>query len=178
MQESSAVFLDRDGTIIEDTGYINDPAQVIFYPESFEALKLLQEKFLLFIITNQSGIAKKLLTVEEVENVNNFIIQTLNSKGIEIRDIFCCPHNTEDNCICRKPNPYFINTAVQKYNINKSTSFIIGDHMSDVMCGINSGIIPIYVLTGHGKDHEKDISKDITVCENIKEASNYILNYK
>lgn len=170
MAKHPAIFLDRDGTIIEDMGDIKQLAEVQFYPFTFKALDLLQEHFLLFIITNQSGIAKGIVTVKEVEEVNNHILNTLKKQGIAIYDSFCCPHKSEDNCECKKPKTYFIEKARQLYNIDLNQSFIIGDHPSDVQCGINAGITPIYVLTGHGEKHKKEI----IVCNNILEAAKYL----
>lgn len=170
-----AVFLDRDGTIIEDRGYINDPLDMVFYPESFKSLGLLQEYFLLFIITNQSGISKGIITEKEVKEINNYLVESLKARGIIIYDLFCCPHKTEDNCVCKKPSPYFINKAARMYNLNLAESFIIGDHPSDVECGINAGVTPIYLLSGHGIKHRVEVRQGIKICTNILDAANYIL---
>ena len=174
MAKYPAIFLDRDGTIINDYGYIKQASEVQFYPFTFKALDLLQEHFLIFIITNQSGIAKGLVTVKEVEEVNNYILNTLKERGIAIYDVFCCPHKSDDNCICKKPKTYFIEKACQLYNIDLNQSFIIGDHPSDVQCGINAGITPIYVLTGHGDKHKNQIRKETIIFNNILEATKYL----
>lgn len=174
MAKHPAIFLDRDGTIIEDTGYIKHASEVKFYPFTFKALDLLQEHFLLFIITNQAGIAKGLITDKEVEEVNNHILNTLKKQGVAIYDVFCYPHKSEDNCICKKPKTYFIETARQLYNIDLSKSYIIGDHPSDVQCGINAGITPVYLLTGHGNKHKNEIDKDTIIFGNILKATKYI----
>jgi D-glycero-D-manno-heptose 1,7-bisphosphate phosphatase len=178
MPKHPAVFLDRDGTILEDTGYIKNPLDMIIYPESFKALSILQDYFLLFIITNQSGISKGLITEDEVKEVNSYLIEVLKARGIAIYDIFCCPHNSEDNCICKKPNPYFINKAAELYHLNLSESYIIGDHPSDIKCGLNSGVEPVYLLTGHGRKHQDELTQDVKICENILDAANYIINQK
>jgi D-glycero-D-manno-heptose 1,7-bisphosphate phosphatase len=83
-------------------------------------------------------------------------------------------HKSEDNCAYKTPKSYFIEKARQLYNINLSQSFIIGDHPSDVQCGINAGITPIYVLTGHGDKHKNEIKKETIVCNNILEATKYL----
>lgn len=175
MAKHPAVFLDRDGTLIDDVGYIKQSSEVCFYPFTFESLSLLQEHFLLFIITNQSGIAKGITTENEVSDVNKYIIKTLKEQDIVIYDFFCCPHRTEDNCECKKPKTYFIDKAHQLYNIDLSSSFIIGDHPSDIQCGLNAGITPIYLLTGHGQKHQNEISKETVICSNLLEASKYII---
>ena len=175
MAKHPAVFLDRDGTLIDDAGYIKHASEVSFFPFTFEALSLLQEHFLLFIITNQSGIAKGITTEKEVSDVNQYIIETLKKQGIAIYDVFCCPHKSEDNCKCRKPETHFISRAQQLYNIDLSRSYISGDHPSDVQCGLNACITPVYLLTGHGQKHLNEISKETAVCANLLEASKYII---
>ena len=166
MAKHPAVFLDRDGTLIDDVGYIKHSSEVSFYSFTFEALSLLLEHFLLFIITNQSGIAKGITTEKEVSEVNKHIIKKLKEQDIVISDTFCCPHNTEDNCECKKPRTYFIDKANLLYNIDLSRSFIIGDHPSDIQCGLNAGITPIYLLTGHGKKHQNEINKGTVILKN------------
>ncbi len=173
MAKHPAVFLDRDGTLIDDVGYIKHSSEVSFYSFTFEALSLLLEHFLLFIITNQSGIAKGITTEKEVSEVNKHIIKKLKEQDIVISDTFCCPHNTEDNCECKKPRTYFIDKANLLYNIDLSRSFIIGDHPSDIQCGLNAGITPIYLLTGHGKKHQNEINKGTVICSNLLEASKH-----
>lgn len=178
MARNSAVFLDRDGTIIEDRGYIKDPSEIVLFPESISALGKLQEFFLLFIITNQSGISKGITTEKEVESVNKALLTSLSSRGIEIKEVFCCPHTTEDNCICKKPSPYFVNRANDLYNLNLPGSFIIGDHPSDIDCGLNAGITPLFVLTGHGKKHLDEVQTGIEIFENIGSAAEFVINSK
>jgi D-glycero-D-manno-heptose 1,7-bisphosphate phosphatase len=178
MGRHPAIFLDRDGTLIEDVGYIKQSSEVKFYSFVMEALMLLQEYFLLFIITNQSGIAKGITTEEEVIDVNTYILRTLKEKGIFIHDIFYCPHKTEDNCNCKKPKPYFIYKAYQLYNIDLKRSFIIGDHPSDIQCGSNAGITPVYLLTGHGIRHKSEVKDDTIIFDNILKASEFIISSK
>ena len=134
---NKAVFLDRDGTIIKDNGYIGNLDDIEFYPFTLGALKLLQEEFLLFIVTNQSGIGKGLVREKDVENINDHILSYLRENGITIKELFYCPHKTEDRCNCKKPLPYFIDFAADKYNIDKDKSYVIGDHPSDneIRCG-------------------------------------------
>jgi D-glycero-D-manno-heptose 1,7-bisphosphate phosphatase len=175
MAKHPAIFLDRDGTLIDDVGYIKQSSEVSFYPFTFEALSRLKVHFLFFIITNQSGIGKGITTEKEVSTVNKFILKILNEQEIIIADIFCCPHTTENNCDCKKPKTYFIDKAAQLYDIDLSRSYIIGDHPSDVQCGLNAGITPIYVLTGHGQMHRDELSDVVVVCSNLLEASNHII---
>jgi len=162
LKKSKAVFLDRDGTVIEDRGHLKNPEQVIFYDFTFKALKLLQKDFLLFIVTNQSGIAKGLLTKEDVENVNRHVLDVLEENEIKITEVYYCPHNREDECECIKPKAYFLKKAAAKYGIELAKSYVIGDHPHDVECGLNAGAAGIFVLTG-------------PVAANLKEAADLIM---
>ena len=173
--KQAAIFLDRDGTIIKDVGYIKNSKEVEFFPETFTTLLKLQSDFLLFIITNQSGISKGLTTHKEVMQVNNYIVDELKSKGIIISEVYCCPHSNEDNCDCKKPKPYFIEQAAKSYNLDLARSYIIGDHPSDVDCGLNANITPIYVLTGHGSMHRHQLDSNCSICADIADASTMIL---
>ncbi len=178
MANRPAIFLDRDGTIIEDQGIIKDPSDVVFYPMSFKALSILQKHFLLFIITNQSGISKGFISESEVKEVNKYLIEYLKARNIVIYDVFFCPHRTEDNCDCKKPKPYFIKKATDLYNLNLADSFIIGDHPSDIECGLNAGVKPIYLLTGHGNKHKDELAPNVKICNSILEAANYVVELK
>jgi D-glycero-D-manno-heptose 1,7-bisphosphate phosphatase len=172
-----AIFLDRDGTIIKDNGYINNIKSIEFYPYTFDCLRKLQEKFLLFIVTNQSGISKGLVTLKELEIIHEYILKKLKENGIKIEEIYSCPHLKEENCICRKPSPHFIKKAKEKYSIDVENSYVIGDHPSDMEFAINAKAKGILVLTGHGKKHYKELPKyrKIKICLNLKSATNTIL---
>jgi D-glycero-D-manno-heptose 1,7-bisphosphate phosphatase len=176
MSKNPAIFLDRDGTIIEDNGYIDNTSNVEFFAYTFESLELLQKKFNLFIITNQSGVSKGLISETAVQNINNYITETLKANEITISDTFYCPHKKDDNCNCMKPKPYFINKAAQMYNIDLPKSFIIGDHPTDIECGINAGVTPIYLLTGHGLKHKDELNLNPRIFNNLFDASKYIIS--
>ncbi len=172
---NKAVFLDRDGTIIKDNGYIGNLEDVEFYSFTTRALKLLQEEFLLFIITNQSGIGKGLVKEEDVKNLNDYILNYLSGNGIKIEGLFYCPHKTEDKCNCKKPLPYFIDLAVIKYNIDIDQSYVIGDHPSDILFAKNAGAAGVFVLTGHGRGHLNKIGEDTIISKNLYYAARKIL---
>jgi D-glycero-D-manno-heptose 1,7-bisphosphate phosphatase len=176
MAKHPAIFLDRDGTIIEDNGHINILSNIEFYTYTFKALQNLQEHFLLFIITNQSGISKGLISEDEVKKVNSHIVGALKTRGITIFDVFYCPHKSEENCECKKPKPYFIHHAAGLYNIDLTKSYMVGDHPSDIQCGINAGVTPIYLLSGHGRKHRNELNADSKICKDLSEASKYILS--
>ncbi|MBA2881350.1 histidinol-phosphate phosphatase family protein [Desulfosalsimonas propionicica] len=169
-----AVFLDRDGTIIEDRGHLSRPSQVIFFTETVSALRRLNELFDLFIVTNQSGVAKGLLTMDDVGCVNGHVVSYLAECGIRITDIYVCPHDSSDNCECIKPKPYFLKKAEKEHGIDLSRSFAIGDHPHDVAFAENAGAHGIYVLTGHGMKHRHELSKEALIAAGIEAAADII----
>ena len=170
-----AVFLDRDGTMIKDSGFLSDPSKVVFYSFTVEALKLLQEKFDLFIVTNQCGIANGIISEEEVEKVNKFIIDTLAKKGIDIKDCYVCKHAIGAGCKCRKPQAFFAEQAASKYGLDLSRSYVIGDHLSDMRFAKAFGGRGAYVLTGHGGHNRDIVPDDVIVSKNILYATKKII---
>ena len=170
-----AVFLDRDGTIIEDNGYLSEPSQVSFFDDSFEALKRLQKDYLLFIVTNQQGISERLITRKEVECVNQYVVDSLKRAGINILEVYVCPHTKADKCECRKPNPYFLHKASKEYGIELENSFVIGDHPSDIQLADKANAQGIYLLSGHGSKHLSELTGDEIVVPKISDASSRIL---
>ena len=171
----AAVFLDRDGTIIEDRGHLRDTSEVVFFPDTFEALQKLSEYFLLFIVTNQVGVAEGIITSDDVDLVNRSVVSALAEKGIIITDVFVCPHRRSDDCPCIKPKPYFLRTAAKHYGVDLDASFTVGDHPHDVKLAQNAGARGIYVLSGHGRKHLAEISDGIEVVTGIKQAAEKII---
>ncbi len=173
----AAVFLDRDGTIIEDIGHLRDPSDVVFFPEIFEALRKLQEHFHLFIVTNQGGIAEGRVTRREANRVNHGIVSALFDRGIEVQDVYTCPHRRSDNCRCIKPKPYFLSKAAELYGINLNASFTVGDHPHDIQLARNVGARGIYVLTGHGWKHLDELPEDTEITSGMAEAAETIMSH-
>lgn len=171
----SAVFLDRDGTLIEDRGNLRSPSQVEFFPDTVRALRLLQKNFRFFIVTNQSGIAEGTVQAAEVAQVNDHVVRHLARAGIRIERVYCCPHRRVDNCGCIKPNNYHLCMAAREFGIDLGKSFVVGDHPHDVELARNSGATGVYVLTGHGIKHRKDLPADTLVTPGIWEAAMLIL---
>ncbi|MCA1808727.1 MAG: HAD family hydrolase [Lentisphaerae bacterium] len=171
----AAVFLDRDGTIIEDRGDLSQPSQVVLFPDTIPALKRLGESFDLFIVTNQSGVAKGTITMQDVALVNGHLTDQLAHYGIEFRAIYVCPHERKTGCACIKPNPFFMQKAARDFGIDLAHSFTIGDHPHDVIFAENAGATGIYVLTGHGIRHQNDLPQHTLVTSGIKEAVDQIL---
>jgi histidinol-phosphate phosphatase family protein len=174
-KKAPAVFLDRDGTIIEDRGHLSRPAQVRFFPQAFRALQMLRQRCRLFIITNQPGIARGIISLHDAESVNNHVLATLAEKGIDITDLYMCPHQRTDNCPCIKPKPFFLRRAEKRCNIDLPASFVIGDHPHDIRLAENVAARGIYVLTGHGRKHAPELPPKPQTAPDILHAAKIIL---
>jgi L-threonylcarbamoyladenylate synthase len=165
-----AIFLDRDGTLMEDLGHLGDPAKAVLYPETIPALRSLGDQFLLFIVTNQNGVAKGVTRLEDVCSVNEHIVRTLEASGVNIREVYCCPHQRSDGCECIKPNPHFGRLAERDHGVDLASSFVVGDHPADVEFAANLGARGIYVLSGHGEKHLKELTVPSAVVSDIAAA--------
>ena len=153
-----AVFFDRDGTLNEDPGYLGDPDSLKLYPDIGKALSDLKKKLnpKLIVISNQSGIARGILTDEMVQSVNNKINTVLAESGVAIDAFYYCPHHPDfsekKDCSCRKPSPEMVFKAAKDFNIDLSHSFLVGDSVSDIECGKNAGVKTILIKTGYGEE--------------------------
>lgn len=164
-----AIFLDRDGTVIIDQGYLKDPERVVIYPGVIEPLcEFRKAGYLLVIISNQSGIGRGMYSLSDVEKVNEKMVALFKSEGIEFDDILICPHSPEENCECRKPEPKLLIECAEKLDIDLSNSAIIGDKKSDAECGISAGC-KFNIFLDNGKQPVPEDEK-ILVVKNLKEA--------
>lgn len=135
-----AVFLDRDGTIIVDKVYLNDPTGVEFFPGAIQALAELQRAgFLLIVVTNQSGIARGLVTEENLQAIHEQMQALLKSHGVSIDAFYHSPHAANSHHPMRKPNPGMLDQAAKEHRISLSESFMIGDKPIDVEAGHRAG---------------------------------------
>lgn len=149
-----AVFLDRDGTLIHDRPghYLSDPAKLRLYKNTIPALRLLRKLgFRLFIVTNQSGIARGYFTRATAEKVNARLEKLLAAGGARIDETAYCPHGPNDGCLCRKPLPLMGRKLIKKHNIAAERSFMVGDKKSDMEFGGKLGLKTILLRTGHGQ---------------------------
>ncbi|NPA03418.1 MAG: D-glycero-beta-D-manno-heptose 1,7-bisphosphate 7-phosphatase [Epsilonproteobacteria bacterium] len=141
-----AIFLDRDGVINVDYGYVHTKEKFKFIDGVFEALKELQEMgYLLIVITNQSGIGRGYYSLEQFLKLNRFMVEEFGKKGIKITDTFFCPHHPNQGCECRKPKPKMVLDAIKKYKIDPFNSWIIGDKVSDIEAGKAAGVRGILI---------------------------------
>lgn len=187
---SSAVFLDRDGVIIEDVHLLTSCEQVRLFDGVAESLeRLCQIGYLLFIVSNQTVVARGLSSEEDVTDVNAFICSELSSTAnCKIEKCYFCPHHPEATvqeyrvkCNCRKPLPGLLLRAAEEYGIDLKSSFMVGDRISDVIAGCRAGCRTIHVQTGmHSAAPIVSDAMDLSVkpdhvCMNINEAVEIIL---
>ena len=174
-----AIFLDRDGVINKEVNYLSNPNDFEFIDGSIKALQILKKKgYLLIVITNQAGIARRYFTEITLHKIHEKMMKTLNKNKIFLDDIFYCPHHPEFTgaCNCRKPSPGMIMQAMKKYNIDMENSYMIGDTLNDINTGKNAHCKTVLVLTGHGKKEQKKISKikPDMICANLLEFAQNI----
>ena len=168
-----AVFLDRDGTLMHEVHYCKDPALVRLIPGAREALLRLQSAgFRLVIITNQSGIARGMMTAEDFQAVQWRLLELLGSNLIDAT--YMCPDGPDAPSERRKPAPGMVFDAVRDLELEVSRSWFIGDRQVDVQCGLNAGARSILVRTGHG--HGEDAAGAHFVAKDIASAADFILS--
>ena len=173
-EKKKAIFLDRDGVINKEVSYLSNPNDFEFIEGSIKALKILKQKgFLIIIITNQAGIARGFFTEETLEAIHSKMIRILKQNNIELDDIYYCPHHPEFTgpCDCRKPNTGMLLKAQLEYNIDLTNSYIVGDTLNDIQTGKAARCKTVLVLTGYGKEEQKNIGTIIPdmIFKNLKE---------
>jgi D-glycero-D-manno-heptose 1,7-bisphosphate phosphatase len=153
------IFLDRDGTINEEADYLSSPLDLRLIPGSAQAIREANESgFRVFIITNQSGIARGILSEERLAEIHAALVAELAAGGASIDAIYYCPHHPDygelpyrTRCDCRKPGTGMIRMAAERFGVDPGKSFVIGDRMIDVQTGNNAGATSVLVLTGYGR---------------------------
>lgn len=174
------VFLDRDGTICEDSNYLADWRKMKIFDYSFEAVKIINEKgYDVYVITNQAGVAKGKFTLEEAENQKNYVLNFFNRDKILIKNYLYCPHHKDGiikeftlECNCRKPATGMIEKVLNIDEIDKKNTYVVGDKMIDIQLALNLGVNPALVLTGYGKEEAlkiKEMGLYVSIYENILE---------
>ena len=175
-----AIFLDRDGTLIEDRNYINRPEQVVLLPGAAAALQRLQSAgFKLFIVSNQSGVGRGFFTLADVEKVNEHIRQEFARKGVKFEKIYVAPEAPDTPSRGRKPSPQFLFDARDEFGIDLAESYMMGDKMIDLECGWNAGVRGcILVRTGYGAQLERERPGELRtalVVDDLSAAAAWIL---
>jgi D-glycero-D-manno-heptose 1,7-bisphosphate phosphatase len=184
-----AVFLDRDGTINEQMGYINHLSRFVLLPGIAAAIRLLNEREIpVFVVTNQSGLARGYFPPSLLDEVHLKMTDMLAAEGATVDGIYVCPHHPEakeekyrEACNCRKPKPGLFTRAALEHNIDLSASYVVGDRWSDLKAAAVCGATGILVLSGYGRGDRDYIgpSQEIQpahVAEDLVGAVNWIIS--
>ena len=183
-----AVFLDRDGTINEQMGYINHPSRFVLLPGAAEGIRLLNENgFLVIVVSNQSGVARGYFPIDLVHEVHDLMHRLLSSEGARADDVLFCPHHPDGKveeyavpCDCRKPKPGLIEKARQRFDIDMARSTVVGDRFSDIELAFACGLRGVLVKTGYGRGDlryvfpGRKVQPDV-VAGDLEEAARRIL---
>jgi len=194
MKKNTAVFLDRDGTINEEVGYLDSLDKLKIIPSAYEAIRLINESGMkVVVISNQAGVARGFFTEDFVKLTHEHLQTALRQQGATIDNFYYCPHHPTEgiepyrkDCNCRKPAPGMLLRAVQDLNIDLTRSYLVGDRFNDMEAGKKIGVRGILVKTGFGQSLLQDDGPDEATPENkpdfiaadILEAVKWILKNK
>jgi histidinol-phosphate phosphatase family protein len=173
-----AVFLDRDGTLIAEVGYLGDPDGVALLSGVPDSLRRLREAGLALVVaSNQAGVARGYFTEEDVLAVNRRLADILADEGLELDGWYYCTHHPDfgEPCDCRKPAPGMLTRAARELGLDLGRSWIVGDHPSDAEAGRRAGARPIIVLSGHTHDHDDELPEGVPVVADLSAATDLIL---
>ena len=175
-----AVFLDRDGTIIEEKDYLCRPAEVVIFPGAGVALKRLQTAgFRLFIVSNQSGVGRGFFTMADVEKVNMHLQQEFGRQGVRFEKIYVAPEAPDAPSRGRKPSPQFLFDARDEFGLDLAQSYLIGDKLIDLECGWNARLKKcLLVRTGYGAELERTSPAKLrraVVVQDLKAAADWLI---
>lgn len=181
-----AVFVDRDGTIIDETGYLSDPDKVRVLPRASSALKRLNQIGIpVIVISNQSGVARGMFGIQDVERVNQRIRDLLAADLASVDAIYFCTHHPDYDveCNCRKPRPGLLVAASRDLGISLPDSFMVGDKLIDIQAGKAAGTSTVLVRTGDGEKELQSARDAILkaadrICADLSEAVEWILERK
>lgn len=178
----AAIFLDRDGTLIEEKEYLSRPEGVVVFPGAGAALRRLMDAgFKLVIVTNQSGIGRGYYTVDDLHRVNARLLELLAADGVRIEKIYFAPEAPDQPSYGRKPNPQFLFDARDQLGVNLARSYMIGDKLIDLECGWNAGVKrSILVRTGYGAKLEQKSPEALAnawVVDDLAMAARQILEH-
>jgi D-glycero-D-manno-heptose 1,7-bisphosphate phosphatase len=176
-----AVFLDRDGTIIQERHYLSDPDLVTLLPGVLPGLQsLLHAGFHLFIVTNQSGVGRGFFTLNDVHRVHDRLTSLLSPHGVTFSRIYVAPESPDQPGYGRKPSPQFLFDARQEFHVDLATSYLVGDKLIDLECGWNAGLkASLLVRTGYGAQLEQSaphLAQRAIIVDNLPAAANWIIN--
>jgi len=188
-KRNRAVFMDRDGTVCEEVGYLDSVKQMRLIPRSAAAIKLLNHRgFKAVVVTNQSGVARGIFPEARLEELHAEMNRLLREAGAYLDAIYYCPHHPTEGlppylreCNCRKPAPGLLLEAAAHLNIDLPSSYMIGDHLSDIECGQRVGAETILLLTGHGRDSlskiESNLKPPAYIAADLYEAVQWVIEH-
>jgi D,D-heptose 1,7-bisphosphate phosphatase len=183
MKKNAAVFLDRDGTINEEVGFLDSLEKLKIFPQAIEAIKRINESGMkAVIITNQSGVARGFFDEAFVMHVHKHIGKTLQDKGATIDGFYYCPHHPIEghkpylkSCTCRKPEVGLIIQAAKDFNIDLPRSYMIGDTAKDIEMASRIGAKGVLVKTGYGSNIDVSECHPAHVAEDVLDAVDWIM---
>ena len=173
-----AIFLDRDGVIIENrTNYVRDWSQVTILPKAIDAIVTFQKKYhyRFIIVTNQSAIGRGLMSLEIAQDINKRLVKIIENNDGQIDGVYMCPHKPEDLCNCRKPQPGLFFQAARELSMDVGRSWMIGDAWSDLLAGQAAGLRGVIMLkTGRGAEQllqpQPETLGDYRIFDNLSDA--------
>lgn len=174
-----AVFLDRDGVITREKGYITSPDQLELYAYTLESVQRLKiSGWKLIVVSNQSAVARGLITLKELESINRKLADLA-----PVDAVYCCPHYPDGDslnpfiidCDCRKPKPGLILRAAAEHNIDLSVSYMVGDRASDIIAGENAGLTTVLLRTGYGANGLETEARPDYIFADLKEFVDFLL---
>ncbi len=170
-----AIFFDRDGTLIIDKVYLNDPEQIVYLPGVFEALARLRDAGYAFVIvTNQSGVARGIVSLENLHEIHRRIVAEFERHGIRFEGIYYAPYSVESNHIMRKPNPGMLTSAAEELGLDLKQSWIVGDRMTDAEAGLRAGCRSV-LIEGVEDLSNLPFAPPTVVAKDLKEVADGIL---
>jgi D-glycero-D-manno-heptose 1,7-bisphosphate phosphatase len=181
-----AVFLDRDGTLNEDTGYPADFRQIHIYPAAFEAVRLLgRAGFATVVVTHQSGLGRGYFDAADLETLHARFLEAFARRGAPLDALYACPHAPEPppgrGCDCAKPRPGLGFRAAAELGLDLARSYMVGDKVDDILFGLNIGAVPVLVLTGYGRASGAALAarrlRPACTAEDILEAAAWIVEH-
>lgn len=181
-----AVFLDRDGTLIEEAGYLDRIERLVFYPFSTDAVRVLNRAGLaVVVVTNQAGVARGIFQESFVAEAHQYVRERLDAGGARVDAFYYCPHHPDASvaayrvaCDCRKPQPGMLRQAIDDLGLDPARSFVIGDRWHDLQAGQALGIRGVLVRTGYGRTEEAAPKPGVVpaaIVDTLMDAASWIL---
>lgn len=156
----SVIFLDRDGTLNPDPGYIDSLDRFEFYDDTLDALDLLAAQgFHFAVATNQSGVARGLIERKNLDDIHRFIAFSFDRRGIPLLGVYACTHGPDEGCDCRKPKTGLFEQVARDHSVGLESSYIIGDSVGDMQAGRALGMKTVLVRTGQGESAENELTE-------------------